>query len=89
MKNLSLRKPPLPPMGEIHPLKRAPEGGLLRPPFGPALGLCLLPTPPLLKTALFGSILALVSDHANPDSPGKVLPWGPSVLWIRQNNVGF
>ena len=28
-RNLSLRRPPLPPMGEIHPLRRAPEGGLL------------------------------------------------------------
>ena len=27
--SLSLPKPPLPPMGEIHPLRRAPEGGLL------------------------------------------------------------
>ena len=26
-RSLSLRKPPLPPMGEIHPLRRAPEGG--------------------------------------------------------------
>ena len=28
-RSLSLRKPPLPPMGEIHPLSRAPKGGLL------------------------------------------------------------
>ena len=26
-RSLSLRKPPLPPMGEIHPLRKVPEGG--------------------------------------------------------------
>ena len=46
------------------------------PPFTSSLGLYLLPTHPVLRTAPFGSILALRLDHAHPDPPKKIYAMG-------------